>query len=84
MVPPDKRDAVAAGLAHDIMVTHKEHLSVGTVGVMWLMQVLTATGYPEVAYALASQTTKPSWGYMVGKGPPRCGSDGTRTPPGPA
>jgi len=68
MVPPDKRDAVAAGLAHDIMVTHKAHLSVGTVGMMWLMQVLTDTGHPEVAYAIATQTTKPSWGYMVGKG----------------
>ena len=35
---------------------------------MWLMQTLTNIGHPEVAYALAKQTTKPSWGYMVDKG----------------
>jgi len=68
MVDDDKRDAVAANLVRDIMVTHKEHLSVGTVGMMWLMQTLTDIGYPEVAYAIAAQTTKPSWGYMVSKG----------------
>jgi alpha-L-rhamnosidase len=68
MVDNDKREAVAANLVKDIMITHKEHLSVGNVGMMWLMQTLTDVGYPEVAYALATQTTKPSWGYMVGKG----------------
>ena len=68
MVAPDRRDAVAARLVDDITTTHNGHLSVGTVGIMWLMQVLTDSGYPEVAYALATQKTKPSWGYMVGKG----------------
>ena len=68
MVDPDRRDAVAARLAHDIMVTHKKHLSVGMVGMLYLMQVLTDTGYPEVAYTIATQKTRPSWGYMVSKG----------------
>ena len=68
MVDTDRRDAVAARLVHDIMVTHKGHLSVGMVGLLWLMQVLTDTGYPEVAYAVATQETRPSWGYMVSKG----------------
>lgn len=68
MVPPDKRDAVADVLVRDIMVERKGHLSVGTVGMMWLMQVLTDTGHPEVGWTLATQTTRPSWGYMVGKG----------------
>ena len=35
---------------------------------MWLMPTLTKIGHPEVAYALAKQITKPSWGYMVDKG----------------
>ena len=68
IVDPDRRDAVAAKLVDNIMVTHKEHLSVGMVGIMYLMQVLTDTGYPEVAYTIATQETRPSWGYMVGKG----------------
>ena len=50
------------------MVRHKGHTSVGLVGMQWFMQVLTDAGRPDVAYAVAVQTTKPSWGYMVGKG----------------
>ncbi|MBW8016902.1 MAG: Bacterial alpha-L-rhamnosidase [Planctomycetes bacterium] len=68
MVDPDRRDAVAARLVDDIMVTHNKHLSVGMVGMLYLMQVLTDTGYPEVAYTIAAQETRPSWGYMVSKG----------------
>lgn len=68
MVDDDKREAVAANLVKEIMINHKGHLSVGTVGVMWLMQTLTDIGYPDVAYAIAAQRTKPSWGYMAGKG----------------
>jgi alpha-L-rhamnosidase len=68
MVAPDRRRAVAAKLADDIMVTRKKHLSVGMVGMLYLMQTLTDTGYPEVAYAIAAQKTRPSWGYMVSKG----------------
>jgi len=68
MVALERRDAVAAKLADDIMVTHKKHLSVGMVGMLYLMQVLTDTGHPEVAYAIATRKTRPSWGYMVSKG----------------
>ena len=68
MVDPDKRDAVATKLVHDIMVTRKKHLSVGMVGMLYMMQVLTDIGHPEVAFAIVTQTTRPSWGYMIGKG----------------
>ncbi len=34
----------------------------------WQMQVLTDIGHPEVAYQIAQQTTRPSWGYMISKG----------------
>lgn len=68
MVDPDKRKAVGAKLVHDIMVTHKKHLSVGMVGMLYMMQVLTDIGHPEVGYAIATRTKRPSWGYMIGKG----------------
>jgi alpha-L-rhamnosidase len=32
------------------------------------MQTLTDIGRPDVAWKLATQTTRPSWGYMIGKG----------------
>ncbi len=67
-MPEESRSAVIANLVDDIMVRHKGHLSVGLVGMQWLMQVLTDVGHPEVAYTIATQTTRPSWGYMVSKG----------------
>ena len=60
--------AVIDGLVNDILVTHKGHLSVGLIGMQWLMQVLTDIGRPDVAWTIATQTTRPSWGYMLSKG----------------
>ena len=68
MVPPRHRKAVIKNLVNDILVTHKGHLSVGLIGMQWLMQVLTDIGRPDVAWTIVTQTTRPSWGYMIGKG----------------
>jgi alpha-L-rhamnosidase len=68
LVPPEHKEAVVANLVDEIMVKHKGHTSVGLVGMQWFMQVLTDAGHPEVAYAVATQTTRPSWGYMISKG----------------
>jgi len=68
LVPEDQRDAVIANLIDDIMVKHNGHLTVGLIGMQWLMQTLTEIGRPEVAWTIATQTTRPSWGYMLAKG----------------
>ena len=68
MVPKENRDRVIAALIDDIMIARQGHFSVGLIGTQWLMQALTKIGRPDVAYVLATQTTKPSWGYMVKKG----------------
>jgi len=68
LVDEARRKAVAANLAHDVMVDHKGHLSVGMVGIFWLMQTLSDTGHHDAAYTIATQTTRPSWGYMISKG----------------
>ena len=68
LVPDDQRDAVIANLVDDIMVKHKGHLSVGLIGMQWLMQTLTDIGRPDVAWTIATQTTRPGWGYMLSKG----------------
>ena len=67
MVDEARREAVAANLADDVMLKRKGHLSVGMVGIFWLMQVLSETGHHDVAYTIATQTTRPSWGYMISK-----------------
>jgi alpha-L-rhamnosidase len=68
MVPEQNRSKVVAALVDDIMIKREGHLSVGLIGIQWLMQVLSDAGHSDVAYILATQTTQPSWGYMVGKG----------------
>jgi alpha-L-rhamnosidase len=68
LVPADHRPAVVANLVDEIERRHQGHTSVGLVGMQWFMQVLTNIGRPDVAYTVATQTTRPSWGYMVSKG----------------
>jgi alpha-L-rhamnosidase len=68
LVRPENRQAVIDGLVNDILVSRQGHLSVGCVGIKWLMQTLTEIGRTDVAYTILTQTTRPSWGYMVSKG----------------
>ena len=68
LVPEDHRNAVIARLVDDIMVKHHGHLTVGLIGMQWLMQTLSDIGRPDVAWTIATQTTRPSWGYMLSKG----------------
>ncbi len=65
LVPEANRHAVVANLVDNIMVVHKQHVSVGLVGMAWMMRTLNDIGRADVAYALASQKSKPGWGYMV-------------------
>lgn len=68
LVPEAHRVAVIDNLVDEIMVKQKGHPSVGLVGMQWLMQVLTDAGRADVAYTIATRTTRPSWGYMISKG----------------
>jgi len=45
-----------------------DHVNSGIIGGMWLMRGLSDNGAPDLAYKLATNTTYPSWGYMVEKG----------------
>ncbi|MGO8745080.1 MAG: family 78 glycoside hydrolase catalytic domain, partial [Thermoguttaceae bacterium] len=68
LVPDANRPAVVRNLVRDITAVCHGHTSVGLIGMQWQMQVLTNVGHPEVAYQIAAQTTRPSWGYMISKG----------------
>lgn len=68
LVPNQYRGAVTENLYRDIVYYHDVHVTTGFIGLKWLMPALTMTGHPDVAYELATQTTYPSWGYMVKKG----------------
>jgi alpha-L-rhamnosidase len=66
--PDSLRDIVAEKIRDKIMVDNKGHISTGLIGSQWLMRGLTEYGYTDIAYKLTSQSTYPSWGYMVANG----------------
>ena len=44
------------------------HLTTGNLCTKYLLDVLAAGGYVEDAWKLVTQTTYPSWGFMISKG----------------
>ena len=68
LAPAEQRNAIINNLVDDILIKNNGHLSVGLIGMQWLMQTLTDIGRPDVAWTIATQTTRPSWGYMISKG----------------
>jgi alpha-L-rhamnosidase len=68
LVPDEHREQVFQSLVSKIEQQNKGHVGTGLIGIQWLMRTLTDNGRPDLAYEIASQTTYPSWGYMVSKG----------------
>jgi alpha-L-rhamnosidase len=68
MVPEQNKDAVFQKLVHNITEKTNSHIGTGLIGAQWLMRALCDNGRPDLAFALATQTTYPSWGYMVKSG----------------
>jgi alpha-L-rhamnosidase len=68
LVPADQRSAVGRNLTSDIVYYHNTHLTTGFIGVKFLMPALTSIARSDLAYELATQTTYPSWGYMIERG----------------
>lgn len=44
------------------------HIHTGMMGAMWFMRGLTDHGKADLAYTVATQTSYPSWGYMIEHG----------------
>jgi alpha-L-rhamnosidase len=65
LVPDDRRAAVAARLADDIVNARGGNAWVGVLGARYVLPVLTATGHHDVALTVATQTDEPSWGYWT-------------------
>ena len=68
VVPEGHVPEVVNNLVENIMVEHDGHLWVGILGTKALVETLIEHGQGEVMYKIATQTTYPSWGYMVEKG----------------
>lgn len=65
LVPEDCRQSVIDNVVKNIIVDNDGHVSCGVIGISFLLRTLTANGYPDVAYLIATNTSYPSWGYMA-------------------
>ncbi|MBK7106938.1 MAG: family 78 glycoside hydrolase catalytic domain [Ignavibacteriae bacterium] len=68
LVPSEFRDKIIQNLIQKILGESDGHVGNGIIGGQWLMRTLTYNGHADVAYLLASQSTYPSWGYMIKQG----------------
>ena len=68
MVPEEATEKLFSNIEEKIEDENKGHISTGVVGTQWIMRWLTKYGRPDLAYRLASNTSYPSWGYMVEHG----------------
>lgn len=67
LVPAGARASVLDSLVKDIE-ERGNHLNTGALGTSVLLRVLCAHGRPDVAHAIATQRTYPSWGYWHDNG----------------
>jgi alpha-L-rhamnosidase len=67
ITPENLRTEVMKKVVEDV-VKRDTHLTTGFMGTAWILPLLSDYGHHELAYRLATQTTYPSWGYMVEQG----------------
>lgn len=64
---PATAQRVADGIAADVRAKGM-HLNTGVLGTKYLLPVLTRYGHEDVAWAVATGTRYPGWGYMLANG----------------
>ena len=67
LVPDHLAPTVVERLVSDIR-EKGDHLDTGCVGSREILPILTKYGYPDLAYTILTQTTYPSWGFMIAEG----------------
>lgn len=68
IAPADARKDIFAAIEASLEGDYNSHISTGLVGGMYLMRILTEHGRADLACKIATNTTYPSWGYMVKNG----------------
>lgn len=68
LVPEGFEQKVFENLSGRIEGEFNSHVSVGLIGIQFLMRGLTAYNRPDLAYKIATNRTYPSWGYMIDNG----------------
>jgi alpha-L-rhamnosidase len=68
LVPEDYEERVFENIVRKTERDFGGHVSTGVLGIQQLMRGLTRHGNVDLAYKIATNTTYPSWGYMIEKG----------------
>ncbi len=68
ITPEADRKAVLEHLVRDIVEKNNTHITTGNLCSRYINEVLFTNGLEDLAYELLTQTTYPSWGYMVENG----------------
>ncbi len=68
LVPEGYEAALFGNIVEKTEVDFGGHVSTGVLGIQQLMRGLTQHGNVNLAYKIATNTTYPSWGYMIDKG----------------
>jgi alpha-L-rhamnosidase len=66
--PDSEKEKVFENVYYKIHVESNDHISTGLIGTQYLMRTLTDYNNTNLAFKLASNTTYPSYGYMVANG----------------
>jgi alpha-L-rhamnosidase len=67
IAPKADEPAIAKNITENV-AARNNHISTGFIGTQMLLPTLSQYGQHELAYTIATQTTYPSWGYMLEKG----------------
>ena len=67
-MPEEERNRVLQQIVKTTEQEFDSHVSCGVLGIQHLMRTLTRNGHADLAYRIATQTTYPSWGYMLRNG----------------
>jgi alpha-L-rhamnosidase len=68
MAPDEEKEKVFKSIVEKTEGEFNSHVSVGLIGIQYLMRGLTEYGRGDLAYRIATNTTYPSWGYMAKNG----------------
>ena len=68
IMPAKLRGNVMESLEDEILINQNGHIDVGITGGAMLFKVLRDEGRDDLVYAMTSQTTYPSWGFMKESG----------------
>jgi alpha-L-rhamnosidase len=68
MVPEGFENKVFENIVNKTEKDFHSHVSVGLIGMQWLMRGLSDYGRADLAYKIATNRDYPSWGYMAENG----------------